>query len=360
VYLIGPAAASFSLCLLAMFALRPVAIAVNLIDRPGGRKTHVGEVPVVGGLAMLLGIMLGMGLTPLPGHTTSTLLAASAMLVTIGLIDDRFDLSPWMRLPAQLAAAVLLMLGTEAVISAIGSPWSAHDLYLEGWWSYVFTILTTIAAINAFNMLDGMDGLAGAMALVAFIAIAYLAYEAGLPVALSASIVFTGAVLAFLVSNIPFGLNDEIRCFMGDSGSTLLGFLVVWLCINVSQSPVPAAEPVTLLWVVALPLYELFWTVLRRTLRGISPFKPDNGHFHHRLFRAGFGVRPTFVILVALAIVLALFGVLIDRLGIADRWSFALLVAFGVLVVRLMHRAERLWRLFPVSMRPESPTSSSS
>jgi UDP-GlcNAc:undecaprenyl-phosphate GlcNAc-1-phosphate transferase len=78
VYLIGPAAASFSLCLLAMFALRPVAIAVDLIDRPGGRKSHIGDVPVVGGLGMLLGMMLGLGLIPLPDHVAGTLLGASA------------------------------------------------------------------------------------------------------------------------------------------------------------------------------------------------------------------------------------------------------------------------------------------
>ncbi len=82
--LIGPAAASFALCLLAMFALRPVAIAVDLIDRPGGRKRHVGEVPVVGGLGMLLGMMLGTGLMPSASEATGVLLAASALLVTSG------------------------------------------------------------------------------------------------------------------------------------------------------------------------------------------------------------------------------------------------------------------------------------
>ena len=76
-----------------MFALRPLAIAVKLIDRPGGRKRHNGEVPVVGGLSMLLGIVLGMGLLSLPDWQAGTLLAACTVLVTVGLIDDLFDLN---------------------------------------------------------------------------------------------------------------------------------------------------------------------------------------------------------------------------------------------------------------------------
>jgi UDP-GlcNAc:undecaprenyl-phosphate GlcNAc-1-phosphate transferase len=334
-----------------MFALRPIAIAVNLIDRPGGRKTHVGDVPVVGGLAMLLGIVLGMGLIPVPNVTANTLLAACAILVTVGLIDDRFDLSPWTRLPAQVAAAALLMIGTESLVFTLGAPFGAY-IWLDGWLSYTVTILSTIAAINAFNMLDGMDGLAGAMAMVALAALAILSYDAGMIVALSASVVFIGALAAFLLSNIPIDFNRGVRCFMGDSGSTLLGFSVAWLCINVSQHPLQAAEPVTMLWIAALPLYELCWTVIRRAIRGISPFKPDTEHLHHLLRNAGFGVRGAFVVFVVLATLLAVFGVAIDRLGVSDAWSFALLVAVGVCVVRLMYRADYIWKVVPASLRP--------
>src|SRR5690606_21337733 len=105
--LVGPIAASFLLCLLATFALRPVAFALNLVDRPGGRKIHEGEVPIVGGLAMLIGLVFGLGFVPLPlsDAAVAPFMAACALLVTVGLIDDRFDLSPWLRLPVHCAAA---------------------------------------------------------------------------------------------------------------------------------------------------------------------------------------------------------------------------------------------------------------
>jgi UDP-GlcNAc:undecaprenyl-phosphate GlcNAc-1-phosphate transferase len=354
VHLIGPAAASFFLCLLAMFALRPLAIAVNLIDRPGGRKSHIGDVPVVGGLGMLLGMVLGMGLVPLPDSTVGTLLAACSILVTVGLIDDRFGLSPWTRLPVQIAAAIVLIVGTQTTITTFGAPFG-EPIWLEGTAAFMFTVFVIVAAVNAFNMLDGMDGLAGALAMVALVSLATLAQDGGIVTAVAASAVIIGAVAAFLISNLPISVNRDVRCFMGDSGSTLLGFSVAWLCILVSQGSAPAANPVTMLWIVALPLYEFSWTVIRRTIRGISPFKPDNGHLHHLVLQAGFGVRGAFVLFVVLAILLASIGITLDRLGVSDSWSFLSLVLAGVLIVRLLYRVELIWKVIPASFRRTRP-----
>ena len=349
--LMGPVAASFALCLLAMFALRPLAIAVDLIDRPGGRKVHVGEVPVVGGLGMLLGLVLGLGLLPLNDATAGTLLAAFVILVTVGLIDDRFGLSPWTRLPVQMAAAVVIMVGTQAVVHTLGTPLGEVEILLEGVTSYLVTAVSIVAAINAYNMLDGMDGLAGALAMVALAALAILAHDGGAVAALSITVVIMGAVAAFLLANLPIDFNRDVRCFMGDSGSMLLGSAVAWACIAVSQAPAPAAAPVTMLWIVALPLYELSWTVIRRTIRGISPFKPDTGHLHHLLLQAGFGVRGAFVLFVVLAVLLASFGIALDRAGVHDTWSFVLLVLTGGLIVRLFYLPDLLRKLMPRGLR---------
>jgi UDP-GlcNAc:undecaprenyl-phosphate GlcNAc-1-phosphate transferase len=350
VYLIGPAVASFSLCLLAMFALRPVAIAVNLIDRPGGRKHHKGDIPVVGGLGMLLGIVLGTGVLPLPDWNGGTLLAACAMLVTIGLIDDRFDLSPWTRLSVQIAASLTLIFGAGATVNTLGAPFGEH-IQLQGWASYAVTAISMIAAVNAFNMLDGMDGLAGALAMVALIALASLASQGGHAVALAVSVVIMAAVAAFLLSNLPIEANRNVRCFMGDSGSTLLGISVAWLCVEVSQAATPAARPVTMLWIVAIPLFDLFWTVIRRSIRGIPPFRSDQGHFHHLVLQAGFGVKGAFVLLVLLAALLAMFGIAIDAAGIPDYLSLALLCVAGALVVKLLNNPDLMWKLVPRPLR---------
>jgi UDP-GlcNAc:undecaprenyl-phosphate/decaprenyl-phosphate GlcNAc-1-phosphate transferase len=354
--LIGPAVASCALCLMAVLALRPLAIAVDLIDRPGGRKTHHGDVPIVGGLAMYLGVVLGISLLSPVDPTVGPFLAACTVLVTVGLIDDRFDLSPWTRLPAQICAAIVLVVGAGALITTIGDPFGFGEVTLSGGSSVIFTILTIIAAINAFNMLDGMDGLAGATALISLIALAVMAWP-GDASTIGLCFVIGGSICAFLVFNLPTHTNRSVRCFMGDAGSTLLGFCVACVCIRVSQgvtSGKPVA-PVATLWAVAMPLYELFWTTLRRILRGTSPFRADTSHFHHLLLKAGFGVRGAFAVFVVLASLLAACGVITSSLDVPAVYSFLMLVGAGVGVVMLMYRADLLWRVVPESMRRIAP-----
>lgn len=344
-FAVGAVAASFFLCLLAIVALRPVARVVDLIDRPGGRKIHEGEVPIVGGLAMLIGVVFGIGAASLPA--AGAFLASCTMLVTVGLVDDRFSLSPWARLAAQGAAALLIIFGSQTVILSLGEAFGVGELRLAGLGAYVFTALVVMATVNAFNMLDGIDGLAGALALVALGALAMLAADAGLTDVLITALVVVGAVAAFLVSNLSFEWNRGLRCFMGDGGSALLGLAVAWLAIDVSQNPRATVAPVTFLWVLALPVYEVFWTVIRRTVRGVSPFKADTEHLHHVVLRAGFSAREAFGIFATLAAALACVGISLDRFGIPEVWSLVWLAVIGVLVVWALHRAERL-RLLPI------------
>ena len=345
------AAASFFTCWLAIVALRPVAIAVDLVDRPGGRKIHHGDIPVVGGLAMFLGIVLGVGLVPLPGAGPGAFLAGCAILVTVGLIDDRFDLSPWTRLPGQIAAAVVLVIGSGAVVVTLGNPLGIGAVYFSEYGAIAFTIFIVIAAINAFNMLDGTDGLAGTVALTSFLAIAYVSYAAGLMMPLTISLVMIGAVGAFLLFNVPLRENATAQCFMGDAGSTLLGFSVAWLCIQISQGATRPVTSVTTLWFVALPLYELVWSTIRRVLRGVSPFKADTDHFHHLLLKAGFGPRGAFAVFATLTCGLAGVGLLCRHYELPDRTSLVLLALLGCATIRLMYRARVLWALVPASVR---------
>ena len=208
-----------------------------------------------------------------------------------------------------------------------------------------------IAAINAFNMLDGMDGLAGALSLIALTSIAFLAGRSGNTVALSISLIVAGAVTAFLIANIPITFNRKLRCFMGDSGSTLLGISVAWLCISVTQDSASTLKPVTALWIVAIPLFDLCWTVTRRSIRGIPPFRSDQGHFHHMVQQAGVGVQKTFALLITLAMFLAAFGIGLEWLGVSDFWSFLLLIFAGILTVNQLHHPSMLLKLAKKAFR---------
>jgi len=346
------AVACFFATLLAMAALRPVAVAVELVDKPGGRKTHHGDIPVVGGLAMFIGCIFGVGLLPPSQFVTASLLSAAALVVLVGLLDDRFEISPTARLTAHLVAAVLVLsTAADISITTLGRPFGSAPVLFSEVEAAAFTCVAIVGAINAFNMLDGMDGLAGTMAFNALVALTCLTGLTGDDAVGSMSIVLCGAVAAFLIFNIPAKFNRRFRCFMGDAGSTLLGFLLACLCISASQGAGPKLSPTTTLWIVAIPLYELLWTTMRRVLKGRSPFQPDRAHFHHKLLDAGFGVRGAFFVLICIGAALSLAAMAIHHFEVADSVSFALWLLSGLGMVILMHNAQILWYILPTRLR---------
>jgi len=348
----GAAVACFFATLLAMTALRPVAVAVELVDKPGGRKTHHGEIPVVGGLAMFIGCIFGVGLLPASQFVSPSLLSAAALVVLVGLLDDRFDISPIARLTAHLVAAVLVLAtSADLSITTLGRPFGTSLVEFSSLSGAAFTCVAVVGAINAFNMLDGMDGLAGTMAFNALIALTLLTSLTGDDAVGSISVVLCGAVAAFLVFNIPAKFNRPFRCFMGDAGSTLLGFILACLCISASQGVGPKLSPTTTLWIVAIPLYELLWTTFRRLLKGRSPFHPDRAHFHHNLLDAGFGVRGAFFVLICIGVLLSMAAIAIHYFEVPDAVSFALWLLSGVGMVILMRNARVLWFIVPARLR---------
>jgi UDP-GlcNAc:undecaprenyl-phosphate/decaprenyl-phosphate GlcNAc-1-phosphate transferase len=335
-----------------MTALRPVAVAVELVDKPGGRKTHRGEIPVVGGLAMFIGCIFGVGLLPTSPFISAPLLSAAALVVLVGLLDDRFEISPSARLIAHLVAALLVLAtSSDLSITTLGRPFGDSVVVFSELGAAGFTCVAIVGAINAFNMLDGMDGLAGTMAFNALLAMTALTTLTGDGELGGVSLVLCGAVAAFLIFNIPAKYNRRFRCFMGDAGSTLLGFLLACICISASQGEGPRLSPTTTLWVVAIPLYELLWTTMRRVLKGKSPFQPDRAHFHHKLLDAGFGVRGAFFVLICIGAALSVAAIGIEYFEISDAMSFALWLLAGLSIVTLMHNAQVLWYLLPDRLR---------
>ena len=340
------AAAAFAITVFALFALRPIAYALDLVDRPGGHKTHHGVVPVIGGLGILLGLVFGLAshagaIGPLEHYVFSAVL-----LVVVGMADDRLGLNPGLRLIAQFCAVLPMFFGAGVRFSSFGDLLGMGTLDVGGG-ALVATAFVTIAAINASNMLDGLDGVAGGIALVAVALILSLPGSVAHPNSIHLLVVLSGSVIGFLVFNLPVRWNRRVRCFMGDAGSTLLGFSLAWVMIETSQGPLRMAAPVTMLWLVAVPAADLAWTVVRRLWRGQSPLRPDREHLHHMLLRAGLGPRAVFASMIGLAAVGGGVGLLLERAHVPDWVSFALLLAGGTLLAVLGRSAVRLVALWP-------------
>ena len=331
--IIFSAALAFCVTAVLTFTLRPIAVRVHLTDKPGGRKRHAGEIPLVGGIAMLLGMLATMVILETAGYWFVVL--PSVLLVIVGVLDDRYNTAVSARLLAQVGAVLIMMLGGGLFLRDIGDPFGTGVLGL-GVWAVPLSVLFALTVINAFNFIDGIDGLAASMALVALAAGAFAA-EVSVPAVAMAAIA-CGAILGFLPFNFPAWRNRHLRTFMGDAGSTLLGFIVVWFAVSVSQGEHRSLSPVTGLWFVLMPLSDLFSCVVRRAAKGKLPLHPGREHFHFMLMRAGLTGRQALGVLFVLAVVYAAVGLVADRLALPDWMLFAPWIALLGLQTQLIQR----------------------
>lgn len=306
-----------------MFALRPLARNIGLIDKPGGRKNHEGEVPIIGGLAMLGGLLIGGIQYMNTAGGVAYFFSAICILVIVGAVDDRYDLPPSVRFLAQTCAVSLMIFGADLFVRDLGRVWFGDVVHL-GWLASVFTLLLVITAINAFNMFDGSDGVAGAQALTALLFLGCAGFVSGSSHTLPLVANLVGVVFGFLIFNWPSRRTQDVRAFMGDAGSTMLGFALAWVSVDLSQDPSRAITPMVVLWIFALPIFDLFSNMLRRMRAGRSPFHGDSEHLHHLLKRLGLSSRQVAQVVLTTSAVLAGFGVGGYLLGLSDGFLFVL------------------------------------
>ena len=307
----------YMLCLFAAAAVtyfltppvRALAFRWGIIAPVRDRDVHETPTPRLGGLAMAGGLLAGFLLaSKLPmmsavfdGSTTIVaLLSGAAIIVILGVIDDKWGLDAPTKLAGQvLAAGVMAFQGVAIIWLPIGGTFVLDPLT-----SVLLTVIVVVVSINAINFVDGLDGLAAgivAVAAGAFFVYAYvLSVELGLERATLAtlvSVVLVGMGLGFLPNNL-----FPARIFMGDTGSMLLGLLLAAATITLSGQVDPSALsrgvflptllPLILPFaVMALPLADLGLAVIRRTRAGRNPFAPDKRHLHHRLLEMGHSQR---------------------------------------------------------------------
>lgn len=324
--------AAMGVTVVVLAALRPVARRLDFIDKPGGRKIHDEHVPVVGGLAMWVGFFIGSSLLPPEVRPSVTVSILGFMFVLLGLLDDRFALSAVLRLGVQiLGAFIMVWLGGLAVHYA-GAPFGPEPVIFESWVATLLCLLLVAGAMNAMNMVDGIDGLAGSLSLVGFGGVAVVAFLSGDAGVLAIAVTVAGAVLAFLTFNLPLGFNRKLRTFMGDAGSMFIGFTLSWCLVALSQNPDSVVSPVTLLWFIAMPIYDMCSTAGGRLVNGLSPFHADTTHFHHALLRRGLKVPGAVVTLVLGAVFWSAVGWSLQKVFAApDYVSLLSFLAAGVI-----------------------------
>jgi len=312
----------FFFSLVTTFTLRKVAQRVGLVDQPNSRKLHEGAVPLVGGVALCTSLLYFLFNNPYLLPSTPLFSICIIVLVAVGALDDKYDISFKVRFFIQAILSVLMMVVGNIELNTIGDVLGTGQLITLGWFGYLVTILAVVGAINAFNMVDGIDGLLGGLSVVTFGGLGLMLFLDGQHDLAYFCLVLIVAVIPYILLNLgAFGRKRKI--FMGDAGSMLIGFTVIWLLLlssqNGSASPL---RPVTALWLIAVPLMDMAAIMIRRVRRGDSPFKPDREHLHHIFQRLGLSPVATLIVICFIATLYAGVGIYSEFIGVEEYIMF--------------------------------------
>ena len=335
---------------------RELARKCGMVDAPSARRINKVPTPRAGGLAVFLSVTLalsaymlitGARLSPLfPNEVIWRVMGLSAVLVVVGLADDKFGLPPVVKLAGQVAVALGTFFWCHAGFRTV--PFFAD---MPAWLDFILTTFWVVGAINAFNLIDGMDGLATGLALIAAIGMGGSLVFIGYPQATLVYLAFAGACLAFLRYNF-----NPASVFLGDTGSMYIGFLLSVLPLVMKSGDSLFVSPGVPLLAMGVPIFDTTLAILRRSIRAVLSreqngreegsthvMQADTDHLHHRILRRFVSQRKAAFALYGLAAFFVSVG--FGALALRDRAAGLFIVAFVVgvvIVVRDMRRIE-LW-----------------
>ena len=308
--------------------------ASDLTDKPDDlHKSHDMHIPFAGGAGILavIGYFFIIIINHYPEYLEKyiVLVICSIFIFITGFVDDAIKLSYKLRFLIQALVALTMILAGGIEIKELGELLLGFSLHL-GTFGIIFTMIATVGGINALNMIDGVDGLSGSIALVSLLLIGVIAYIAQDQHNLLLVSALAGGVIGFLYFNLRHLYQQKARVFLGDNGSMLLGLMLAWLLVDLSQEPNSAMTPVTAVWLFSVPLMDMFGVMFRRIWAGQSPFAADRQHLHHLLEQSGFQVNEIVFTIILLHGLLGVAGLVGMYLGIPE---FAMLLGFIFLCI---------------------------
>lgn len=288
--------------------VRSLAFKIGAVDVPrDSRRMHDHPIPRMGGLAIFFGFILSVLLfLPLTTQLRGMLLGA-VVIVILGIFDDIYALSAKLKFAVQIGAALIaVLMGNQIDYLSNPNIFSSDPYWHLGVLSIPISVLWIVAITNAVNLIDGLDGLACGVSTISsmtMLVIALTVAEAQVAILMAA---LAGACIGFL----PYNLNPA-KIFMGDTGSTFLGFVLATVSIQglfKSYAIISFAVPFL---VLGLPIFDTCFAILRRLARGQSPMAPDRGHIHHRLIDMGFTQKQAVAVLYLISAILGLSAVVL-------------------------------------------------
>ncbi|HEX2947969.1 MAG TPA: MraY family glycosyltransferase [Armatimonadota bacterium] len=296
-----------------------LAVYAGVMDRPQARRVHTKPTPRWGGLAMFSAFVLTVfALAPIRHYVLHEpigtilnrqvigVLIGGVIMTTIGALDDKYNVPAKLKLLGQICAAIVLVLPIFGVRFMVAFN---VDLNHYFWLGSFLTVLWVVAVTNTINLIDGLDGLAAGISGIAALTfvIISVAIKGTFGEALLAAAVL-GACLGFLRYNF-----HPAKVFMGDAGSHFLGFTIAALSILQNWKVATGVAFAVPMLILAVPIFDTAFAIIRRLRRGQPIFSPDKGHLHHRLLGLGLGQRSVVLTIYALTAIGCALALLLTR-----------------------------------------------
>ena len=330
-----------SFILLILF--RPLAINFNLLDYPDKRKNHAGKVPLIGGICVFWGLIVSY-LFFIESDKFSNVLLITALLILIhGVLDDYRNLKALTKIVFQVCISTIMIYVADVKLESFGDLFGVSYPLQLGIFSIPITIIAVIALTNAINMMDGLDGLAAVIVLIAVTGMICF----NLPLVFSS---FTNILLAVASALLPFIIFNiasypKTKVFLGDGGSLFLGYIISWALIYSAEN-INNFTPSFALWCVAIPLFDLVFVIILRTVNKHSLTVARKDHIHHFLENLGFSKKLILLLIISSGLALLLIGILVEKNFPALSFPLFLTLFLFYLIIRIYKNGEKKVKRF--------------
>ena len=315
--------------------VKKIALHINAMDEPNARKIHKVPMPRLGGLAIFLAFLLGYMLYGEISTQMLSILIGSFLLILVGIVDDIHSVKARYKLIVQIVAAAIVVLYGDLSFTELSV--FGYNIYFNDFFGSLLSIIFIVAITNAINLIDGLDGLAAGISSIYFLTIAIIAFIlnriGGLDVIIS--LIMLGSTLGFLFHNFP-----PAKIFMGDTGSLFLGFMISIIAL-LGYKVTTFTSLIVPIIILAIPIFDTVFAILRRLLKGQNIGVADKEHFHHQLLKMKYS--PTKSILIIYAIDIAFAAVSIFYILGDNQIAIAIYVVLMILLLFVILKTDILF-----------------
>jgi len=305
---------------------------IGAVDAPNQRKVHTRIMPRLGGLAIYIGFLISFFLF-VPFDAKPELLGiliGGTIIMAVGMLDDKYQLSPKWKLLGQLIATAVVVLPFGLKVGIVNLPYSGSIDFTSGWLLWLaapITIFWIVGVTNAINLIDGLDGLSAGVSAIATATMAVMAILMNDMIVATYCFVLLGAILGFLYFNF-----HPARIFMGDTGSLFLGFNLAALSIMGFKEALFVSFIIPIV-VLGVPLWDTFFAIVRRIVNKKPISSPDKGHLHHCLLKMGLSHRATVLTIYSISLFFGTIAIVLSKT--TELWTTIIIMAILLFVIHM-------------------------